>query len=121
VVVAAGGVIFISLLGWAFNTFHVVTWAAERGPGATLLLVVDVAYNIIFYAVIIRVIGSWLGCFRYNRWMRPVYALTDWLVEPIRRLVPPFGMFDLSPIVALVVLWGLRYVLLAGLAAAGGG
>ncbi len=120
VVVAAGGVIFISLLGWAFNAFHVVTWAAERGPSATLGLVVEIGYNVFFYAVIIRIIGSWIGAFRYNRWMRPVYALTDWLIEPLRRVVPPVGMFDLSPIVALLVLWVLKSILLAGLARVGG-
>jgi len=120
VVVAAGGVIFISLLGWALNTFHVVTWAAERGPSATLGLAVELGYNVFFYAVIIRIIGSWLGFFRYNRWMRPFYALTDWLIEPIRRVVPPFGMLDLSPLVALVVLYALKTVLLAGLRAAAG-
>jgi YggT family protein len=83
-----------------------------------LALVVELAYKVFFYALIVRVIASWLGMFQYSRWMRPVYALTDWLVEPIRRVVPPIGMFDVSPLVALVVLWGLRYILLAGL---GGG
>src|SRR5260370_23579631 len=39
-------------------------------------------------------------------------SLTDWLVEPIRRVVPPIGMFDLSPILALVVLWFLRWLLM---------
>jgi YggT family protein len=115
VVVAAGGVIFISLLGWALNTFGDVAGAAAGGPRATLALVVDLAYNVFFYAVIIRIIGSWLGFFRYNRWMRPFYALTDWLIEPIRRVVPPVGMFDLSPIVAIVVLMGLRWLLMRGL------
>jgi YggT family protein len=52
--------------------------------------------------------------------MRPFYALTDWLIEPIRRIVPPVGMFDLSPLVALIVLWGLKFILLAGLRAAAG-
>ncbi len=120
VVVAAGGVIFISVLGWALNTFHIVEWAAQRGPRAALALTVDLAYNVFFYAVVVRIVASWLGFFQYSRWMRPVYALTNWLIVPIRRVVPPIGMFDLSPIVALVVLWGLRYILLAGLAAAGG-
>jgi YggT family protein len=120
VVVAAGGVIFISLLGWALNTFNVVTWAAERGPGATLGLAVELGYNVFFYSVIIRIIGSWLGLFRYNRWMRPFYALTDWLIEPIRRVVPPIGMFDISPLLALVVLYVLKSILLAGLRAAAG-
>jgi len=115
VVVAAGGVIFISLLGWGLNAFGDVAGAAAGGPRATLGLVIDLAYNVFFYAVIIRIIGSWLGFFRYNRWMRPFYALTDWLIEPIRRVVPPVGMFDLSPIVAIVVLMGLRWLLLRGL------
>jgi YggT family protein len=52
--------------------------------------------------------------------MRPIYALTDWLIVPMRRIIPPIGMFDLSPIAALFVLWVLRYLLLAGLAATGG-
>jgi len=75
---------------------------------------------VIFYAVIIRIIASWLGFFRYTKWMRPVYALTDWLIEPLRRVIPPFGMFDLSPLAALFVLWLLRYILVAGLGAVGG-
>lgn len=120
VIVAAGGVVFISLLGWALKTFSVVTWAAERGPGATLGLAVELGYNVFFYSVIMRIIGSWLGFFRYNRWMRPFYALTDWLIEPIRRVVPPIGMFDISPLLALVVLYALKSILLAGLRAAAG-
>ena len=120
VVVAAGGVIFISLLGWFISTFHVVEWAAQAGPRATLGLMIDIVYNVIFYAVIIRIIASWLGFFRYTKWMRPVYALTDWLIEPLRRVIPPFGMFDLSPLAALFVLWLLRYILVAGLGAVGG-
>ena len=115
VVVAAGGVIFLSVLGWALNTFHIAASAAERGPRATLALVVELLYKVLFYALIVRVIASWLGVFRYSRWMRPVYALTDWLVRPISRVVPPLGMFDISPIVAMVVLWALKAMLLWGL------
>jgi YggT family protein len=44
--------------------------------------------------------------------MRPVMALTNWLIEPIRRLLPPFGMFDLSPLVAYLVLLVARGMLL---------
>jgi len=61
----------------------------------------------------VRVIGSWFGAFRYSRWMRPAYALTDWLVEPLRRILPPFGMMDVSPLAAWFVLWVLRQLLLS--------
>lgn len=115
VVIAAAGVIFLSVLGWALNTFHIAASAAERGPRATLALVVQLLYNVLFYALIVRVIASWLGFFRYSRWMRPVHVLTDWLIGPISRVVPPMGMFDVSPILALLVLWALKSLLLAGL------
>src|SRR5207249_4048908 len=66
-------------------------------------------------ALLLRVVASWLGWFRYSRWIRPAYALTDWLVEPIRRLLPPAGAIDFSPLVAWLVLWVLRQVLLMAL------
>jgi uncharacterized protein YggT (Ycf19 family) len=31
--------------------------------------------------------------------------LTEWLLEPLRRLLPPFGPLDLSPMVAYLLLW----------------
>jgi YggT family protein len=117
VVVAVGGVIFLSLLGWLLNSYQSAAWATAQGPRAVLALIVNVTYNAFFVAIVIRVVSSWLGWFRYARWMRPVYALTDWLIEPIRRVVPPFGMFDISPLVALLLLWGLKMILLAGLRA----
>ncbi len=43
-----------------------------------------------------------------GRGMQPVVALTDWIIEPIRRLLPPIGMIDFSPMVAWLVLWVLR-------------
>ncbi|NOT09343.1 MAG: YggT family protein [Gemmatimonadales bacterium] len=66
-------------------------------------------------AIAVRVVGSWIGFGRYARWMRPAYLLTDWLIEPIRRRLPAFGMLDLSPIVAYFALWLLRGFLLSAL------
>ena len=120
VVVAAGGVILMSVLGWAISAFPVAAAYTAAGPAATLELVVVIAYRIIFYAVIVRVVASWLGFFQYTRWLRPVYAITDWLIVPVRRFVPPLGMIDISPIVALVILYFLKAILLAGLRAAAG-
>jgi YggT family protein len=50
-------------------------------------------------------VASWFGAFRYARWTRPVYWLTDWIVTPIRRLMPPIGMLDVSPLVAWLALF----------------
>jgi YggT family protein len=115
IIVAVAGVIALSFLGWLQGFMAEVRWSAAGGTRPLLATLVRVAYSVLVFALIVRVIGSWVGFFRYTRWMRPFYFLTDWLVEPIHRFVPPLGPFDISPIVALIVLWVLKAILLAGL------
>jgi YggT family protein len=69
---------------------------------------VDAVFTVLMAAIFIRVIGSWIGIGPYNRWMRPMYALTNWLIDPIRRILPPMGMIDFSPMVAWLVLYVVR-------------
>jgi uncharacterized protein YggT (Ycf19 family) len=64
-------------------------------------------------AIIVRVIGSWLGAGRHTKWMRPAFLLTDWIIQPIARRLPNLGMIDLSPFAAYLVLMLIR-ALLAG-------
>jgi YggT family protein len=119
VVVAIGGVIFLSVLDWLVSLVGGVQWAvASGGPRAVLAMAVRLAYQVLLIALVARVVASWLGWFRYARWMRPAYWLTDWLVEPIRKIMPPVAMFDLSPVVAWIVLVLLKGLLLSMLAAA---
>ena len=39
--------------------------------------------------------------------------LTDWIIEPIRRILPPFGMIDFSPVVAWLALSIVRSFVLS--------
>jgi YggT family protein len=115
VITAVGGIVFLSLAGWFVSTFQTVHAAASGGPRATFGLIVDLGYRLLFAALLIRVVAAWFGMFRYSRWVRPAYILTDWFVEPIRRVVPPVGALDLSPLVAMLVLSIVRQILLSGL------
>jgi uncharacterized protein YggT (Ycf19 family) len=58
-------------------------------------------------------IASWFGAFLYSRWMRPAYILTDWIVEPLRRVVPSMGPFDITILVAWLALMLIHRILLA--------
>src|SRR6266540_2338980 len=91
--------------------------ALAAGPRGAIALAIVALYNVLFVALVLRVVASWFGFFRYARWMRPVYALTDWLVEPIRRLLPPMGALDWSPLLAWLALWALQRMLLSFVAA----
>ncbi len=50
-----------------------------------------------------------------------VFALTDWLVLPLRRLVPAVGRWDLASLVGAFLLELMQFVVLWLLAGAGGG
>ena len=86
--------------------------AANQGGRSVLIRIVDLTLNLLMIALIIRVIGSWLGVGQYNRWMRPFYFLTEWFLAPLRRILPAFGPVDLSPLVAwLLISFVVRPVL----------
>jgi len=52
----------------------------------------------------VRVISTWVRISPYSRWVRWSYVLTDWLLEPIRRLLPRFGALDVSPLLAFFLI-----------------
>jgi YggT family protein len=111
--VAVAGVLLLSLLNWLVGALYGAGAAFAGGPRAVLRGLITAAYNVVWVALLVRVVASWFGAFRYARWLRPAYILTDWVVEPIRRLLPSTGGLDWSPLAALVVLWVLEQVLLA--------
>jgi YggT family protein len=106
--VALIGVIVVSLSQWLVGGWLSLSRALYRGPRATLIFAIGVMYYVLILALFARVISSWFGVFRYSRWIRPAYVLTDWIVVPIRRLLPSTGMFDFSPLVAWFVLYLLQ-------------
>jgi len=113
VVVAVAGVLLLSLLDWLIRTVDWMTVSVAAGPQTTIAFLIVAAYNILFVALLLRVIASWFGFFRYARWMRPAYLLTDWLIEPIRRALPSTGTIDWSPLAAWLALWVLERILLS--------
>ncbi|MGD9935373.1 MAG: YggT family protein [Dehalococcoidia bacterium] len=54
--------------------------------------------------VVVRAILSWVPNRPNNDLSRLVYRVTDPLMEPVRKFLPPLGGLDLSGIVVIVVL-----------------
>jgi YggT family protein len=107
-IVIVGGLLLLSLTGWLINMSGTLTAMAYAGPRAWIRLLVSAAFGLVMLAIFVRVIASWFGIGPYRPWMRPVVVLTDWIIEPVRRLLPPAGMIDFSPMVAWLILWVLR-------------
>ena len=77
-----------------------VQLAAGSGPRGAAAFLIQGVFALLIAALIIRVVASWFGIGAYDRRFRPIILLTEWLVAPIRRVVPPMGMIDVSPLVA---------------------
>jgi YggT family protein len=67
-------------------------------------------FNLLVIAVFIRVLLSWFNIDRGSPMIQALDAITEPILDPIRRILPRIGMFDLSPIVALIL---LRFVSIA--------
>ena len=107
-IVIVGGLLLVSLVQWLAGFAVNVEILAQSGPRAWGRFLVSVLFTVVMVALFVRVISSWFGISPYRPWMRPVMLLTDWIIDPIRRILPPFGMIDFSPLVAWLVLSLLR-------------
>ena len=107
-IVVGGGLVLVTLTSWLIEAAVGLRVMAEAGPRMWVATLVSVLFTILMTSILIRVIGSWFGIGPYRKWMRPFYILTDWLIDPIRRILPPFGMIDFSPMVAWLVLYVIR-------------
>jgi YggT family protein len=55
--------------------------------------------------VFMRIIFSWGMVSYQNRIMRFLVNTTEPLLGPLRRMIPPLGPMDISPIIAFLILW----------------
>lgn len=107
-IVVAGGLVLVSLTSWLIEAAVGLQLMAQGGPRMWVATLIGFVFTVLMTSILIRVIGSWVGIGPYRKWMRPFYLLTDWLIDPIRRVLPPFGMIDFSPMVAWLVLYVVR-------------
>ena len=73
--------------------------------------------NLIITALTIALIGrallSWFDPRMRSTIGRLLVDITEPILGPIRRNIPPLGMFDISPIIALLLLQLLRRLLVS--------
>lgn len=68
--------------------------------------------NVFTYSIFATVILSWVAPTSYNPGIALLYQITEPVLKPCRRMIPPMGGFDLSPMVALLGLQVLKMLLL---------
>ena len=100
------------LLGYFASQFAFTVLVTVQRLIASVMLRRPIAFvgSLIFGAlavysllIFMRIVVSW-GASPHNRLLHILIRLTEPVLGPFRRIIPPLGMFDISPIVVLLLL-----------------
>ncbi len=68
--------------------------------------------RILSYAVFARIIISWFGINRSNIFIVILDDVTEPILTPLRRIVPMLGVFDITPMIAMGVLYIIPIIII---------
>jgi YggT family protein len=112
VAVVAGGVVLLFLLDVLRGLLAQLALGVGD-PRILPIILLSWAFRLVEFALIIRVLSSWLPISPYSRWIRWTYPLTNWILVPLRRIIPTVGRIDITPIVAYLALsWILEPIVI---------
>ncbi|MGZ8379885.1 MAG: YggT family protein [Gemmatirosa sp.] len=113
--IVVGGIVVLSLLGFVRDQLLGAVFALQGGPRGVYVLVVTWTFAVLQLALFVRVISSWFRLSPYSRWVHWSFTLTEWMLRPLRRVIPTLGMVDLTPLVAYFALSILQSLLIRGI------
>lgn len=81
---------------------------------------IDMVLNIFYFALLARILISWLPVSRNNKLVDLLYSVTEPVLAPIRKMLSKsslmnnsmLSMMDFSPIVAFILIGVLRRVII---------
>lgn len=71
---------------------------------STIVYLLVEAIQIYSWAIIIYILMSWFPNARESKFGQLLGKIVEPYLEPFRKIIPPLGMIDISPIVAIIVL-----------------
>jgi YggT family protein len=86
-----------------------------KSMGSYILQVGDFAFDLYYWLIIISIFGSWFPQFSTSKVGMMIGRLVEPYLSIFRKFIPPLGMIDLSPIVALIAYRYLGSFALMGL------
>ena len=90
--------------------------SGRMAPPAPMLVLaigelLELLLNVYLFAIIIRAVLSWVQP-GYNPVTGLIYSITDPVLRPAQRIIPPMGGLDLSPLVVILGLQVLKMLVL---------
>ncbi|MCK7459342.1 YggT family protein [Idiomarina aminovorans] len=87
-----------------------LVWLNNIAVGPGILTAISSLLSMLFWVLIIRAILSWFSQ-GYNPIEAMLHQITDPLLAPVRKVIPPIGGLDLSVLVVIIALQFLRILI----------
>jgi len=81
------------------------------GIDIILIQTIDLIFTFFYLAIMARIILSWFRIDPYHPVSKLLFQVTEPILALFRSIIPPIGMLDISPIVAIIVLGIVQQVL----------
>jgi len=107
------GIVLISVVDFLVDQVATTIFYASSGPAGIIHLLIRWIFGLLQIALLVRVVTSWLPISPYSKWVRWSFILTEPILRPLRGVIPSFGPFDITPIVAYFLLSFLEWALLS--------
>jgi YggT family protein len=78
-----------------------------------LVRFVEVFTDIMIAAIFVRAILSWVITDPQNTLITVLDQITEPILSPLRRVVPRVGMFDITPMVAMIILVAIQRIVIS--------
>jgi len=76
-----------------------------------LLGFVNYFCRILTFVIFVRVILSWFMVSRYNLLIILLDDVTEPILSPLRRVIPRLGVFDITPLIVIAILYFIPFIL----------
>jgi YggT family protein len=73
-----------------------------------VIQLVGLVIQLLGFAIFARAIISWFPIDRNGPVVQALAAVTDPILDPLRKVIPPIGMIDITPMIAMLLFIGGR-------------
>ena len=78
---------------------------------AAVVNIIATMLQVLGFLLVVRALLSWFPDLQRYPVVRLLYDITDPIIQPLRRLIPPIGFLDLSVMIAVIFLFTIAQAL----------
>ena len=80
-----------------------------------LIYFIQLLFTVLYVAILVRILLSWIPMNPDNPLIRLLIQITEPILAPARRIIPPMGGIDFSPMIVLMLIYMLQRLLISAL------